>query len=122
MTKVFLTQLKTGKMGSGEVKVKLQLGFDGIWPRILPPPKTKSILWRPVRGLVLPITSRQKRTATQSVFVSSCKGYGGVHPVCQSTLVNTAGQSGETLISVTLFFPEKCFFTISFSSYFPIGT
>lgn len=71
MTKVFLTQSKKGKMGSGEVKVKLQLGFDGIFDgiRVLPPPKTKSILWRPVRGLVLPITSCQERAAMQSVFV-----------------------------------------------------
>lgn len=87
MTKVFLTQLKKGKAESREVKVKLQLGFDGMWPRLLPPPKTMSILWRPVRGVALAITSSQKRTAMQSVFVSNYKGYDSVHPVRQCTPV-----------------------------------
>lgn len=106
-------------MESGEVKVKLQLGFDGIWPRILPPPKTKSILW--CLWLVLPITSCQKRTAMQSVFVSSCKGM-VVCTVCQCTLVKHCWAIRRDSNFVTLFFPEKSFFTISFSNYFPIGT
>lgn len=74
-------------METGEVKVKLHLSFDGIWPRLLPPPKTMSILCRPVRGVALAITSSQKRTATQSVFVSNYKGYDSVHPVRHCTLV-----------------------------------
>lgn len=48
---------------TGEVKVKLQLSFDGFWPGLLPPPKTVSILWSPVRRVALTITSSQKRAA-----------------------------------------------------------
>lgn len=48
---------------TGEVKVKFQLSFDGFWPGLLPPLKTVSILWSPVRRVALTITSSQKRAA-----------------------------------------------------------
>lgn len=63
MTEVSLTQLLKGKTKAGEVKVKFQVSFDGICPRLLPPPKTVSILWSPVRRVVLTIMSSQKRAA-----------------------------------------------------------